>query len=357
MVNVADVDRELFAEFGSTTDELLGAYALGWYLDFRRDPATASVDAEAGLETVGYQCLKNGAVPAGVLLLEENAREHPGSAPAQFGLGRAYRAAGREPEAVAAGIAAEPIPRDPGAAAAVPPDARLPGRHLPADPGGPAGAPAGDHVATAPFFPSLAIAASGGFQGSRLTDWLSWPSRFWSLGPSLAFTVLDFGGRRANRERAVAAYDETVGTYRQTVLTAFQEVEDSLAAQRLLAEEFSEAELTQEAMPEIRKAILEFLSGPANLARAPLDIRGTVFQRRVWEELRRIPRGETRTYQDIARAVGAPAAVRAVGSACGANPVALVVPCHRAVRTDGGMGGYAWGLARKKKLLALEKKK
>ena len=76
----------------------------------------------------------------------------------------------------------------------------------------------------------------------------------------------------------------------------------------------------------------------------PLDIRGTVFQRKVWEELRRIPRGETRTYREIARAIGAPRAVRAVGSACGANPVALVVPCHRAVRTDGGLGGYAWGL-------------
>ena len=126
---------------------------------------------------------------------------------------------------------------------------------------------------------------------------------------------------------------------------------------RLLSEEFSEAELSEGALPEAKKAILEFLSGDAQLARVPLDIRGTVFQRRVWEELRRIPRGETRTYREIARAVGAPEAVRAVGSACGANPVALVVPCHRAVRTDGGLGGYAWGLARKKKLLALEKKK
>ena len=76
----------------------------------------------------------------------------------------------------------------------------------------------------------------------------------------------------------------------------------------------------------------------------------------MWEELRRIPRGETRSYAEIARAIGAPAAVRAVGSACGANPVALAVPCHRAVRTDGGLGGYEWGLTRKKKLLALEKK-
>ena len=130
---------------------------------------------------------------------------------------------------------------------------------------------------------------------------------------------------------------------------------DGLA--RLLVEEFSEAEVNERSMPDVKKAILDFIRGEANLARVPLDIRGTVFQRRVWEELRRIPRGETRTYCDIAKAVGAPAAVRAVGSACGANPVALVVPCHRAVRTDGGMGGYAWGVARKKKLLRLEKKR
>jgi AraC family transcriptional regulator of adaptative response/methylated-DNA-[protein]-cysteine methyltransferase len=127
--------------------------------------------------------------------------------------------------------------------------------------------------------------------------------------------------------------------------------------ERLLAEEFSEAERFETPMPEVKRAIVDFVLGESGLARVPLDIRGTVFQRRVWEELRRIPRGETRTYREIARAVGAPEAVRAVGSACGANPVALVVPCHRAVRSDGGLGGYAWGLRRKKKLLALEKKK
>jgi AraC family transcriptional regulator of adaptative response/methylated-DNA-[protein]-cysteine methyltransferase len=132
---------------------------------------------------------------------------------------------------------------------------------------------------------------------------------------------------------------------------------DARWLERLLAEEFSEAELSEKPMPEVKKAILEFISGESALARVPLDIRGTVFQRRVWEELRRIPRGETRTYGEIARAVGVPAAVRAVGSACGSNPVALVVPCHRAVRTDGGLGGYAWGISRKKRLLALEKKK
>jgi AraC family transcriptional regulator of adaptative response/methylated-DNA-[protein]-cysteine methyltransferase len=126
---------------------------------------------------------------------------------------------------------------------------------------------------------------------------------------------------------------------------------------RLLAEEFAAAELIEDSLLQLREQILSFIAGEASLARVPLDIRGTVFQRRVWETLRRIPRGETRTYQDIASAIGAPRAVRAVGSACGANPVALAVPCHRAVRTDGGLGGYAWGLQRKRKLLALEKKR
>ena len=125
---------------------------------------------------------------------------------------------------------------------------------------------------------------------------------------------------------------------------------------RLLAEEFSAAQLVEVRNDALRKAVLGFLAGNEALARLPLDLRGTVFQRRVWDALRRIPRGETRTYRELAQAVGAPAAVRAVGSACGANPVALAVPCHRAVRTDGGLGGYAWGLARKKKLLTLEKK-
>ena len=132
--------------------------------------------------------------------------------------------------------------------------------------------------------------------------------------------------------------------------------EDEKQLKRLLEREFGAAELLEERLPGLRREILEFLRGEANLAKVPVDIRGTVFQRKVWDELRRIPRGETRTYAEIARAIGAPRAVRAVGSACGANPVAVVIPCHRAVRTDGGLGGYAWGLPRKKKLLALEKK-
>jgi AraC family transcriptional regulator, regulatory protein of adaptative response / methylated-DNA-[protein]-cysteine methyltransferase len=86
----------------------------------------------------------------------------------------------------------------------------------------------------------------------------------------------------------------------------------------------------------------------------PLDVAGTAFQRRVWEELRRIPAGSTRTYSQVAEAIGQPRAVRAVASACARNPTSVVVPCHRVVRRDGAMGGYRWGVERKKKLLAQE---
>ena len=128
---------------------------------------------------------------------------------------------------------------------------------------------------------------------------------------------------------------------------------------KTLAAEFSEADLRQDgkALKTEKGQVLAFLSGDATLAKLPLDVRGTVFQQRVWSALRQIPRGETRTYKDIASAIGAPKAVRAVGSACGANPVALVIPCHRALRTDGGLGGYAWGLERKQKLLKIERKR
>lgn len=125
---------------------------------------------------------------------------------------------------------------------------------------------------------------------------------------------------------------------------------------RQLAQEFSEAEIVRDAdaLAGIRRMLAGFLAGERVLARVPVDVRGTAFQRRVWEALRRIPRGETRTYAEIAREIGSPRAVRAVGSACGANPVALVVPCHRALRSDGTLGGYAWGLGRKAALLGLE---
>ena len=103
----------------------------------------------------------------------------------------------------------------------------------------------------------------------------------------------------------------------------------------------------------VAQVVLDELGGEVTDPPVPLDLRGTPFQLEVWEALRTIPRGETRTYTEVAAAVSRPRAVRAVGRACGANPVALLVPCHRVVAT-GGLGGYAGGLERKQALLELE---
>ncbi len=114
------------------------------------------------------------------------------------------------------------------------------------------------------------------------------------------------------------------------------------------------------ALGDISASVVALASGAALshalLDALPLDLRGTAFQQRVWRELQRIPRGETITYAELAARIGAPKAVRAVGTACGANPVAIVVPCHRVVRADGSLGGYAWGLERKSSLLRGEKR-
>ena len=97
------------------------------------------------------------------------------------------------------------------------------------------------------------------------------------------------------------------------------------------------------------------IESPAEPCDVPLDIGGTAFQQSVWAALRAIPPGTTASYAEIARRVGRPKAVRAVGSACGANPVMPVVPCHRVLRTDGSLGGYGFGLDRKRTLLDREK--
>jgi len=97
--------------------------------------------------------------------------------------------------------------------------------------------------------------------------------------------------------------------------------------------------------------VIDFLEGKIPHAELPLDVRATAFQRRVWNELIAIPCGETRTYSEIAEMLGVPRGQRAVGRACATNPVSLVIPCHRALREDGGLGGYRWGLERKAALL------
>ncbi len=103
------------------------------------------------------------------------------------------------------------------------------------------------------------------------------------------------------------------------------------------------------------RQVLDFLSEPKAGLDLPLDLRGTAFQLRVWEALRRIPAGETRSYAQLAGMAGAPAAVRAVARSCAVNPVSLAVPCHRAVGADGSLTGYRWGIPRKQALLARER--
>ncbi|HEX8185705.1 MAG TPA: methylated-DNA--[protein]-cysteine S-methyltransferase [Blastocatellia bacterium] len=125
-----------------------------------------------------------------------------------------------------------------------------------------------------------------------------------------------------------------------------------------LARDYSKAELLREdsVNREWVDALLNYLSGESSELDLPLDVEPTDFQRKVWDALRDIPYGSTRTYGELAGALGYPkTAARAVGHACATNPVSLVIPCHRAVRNDGGLGGYRWGLDRKRALLARER--
>jgi len=103
------------------------------------------------------------------------------------------------------------------------------------------------------------------------------------------------------------------------------------------------------------RAVLAYVEAPRVGLDLPLDIRGTAFQRRVWQALREIPRGRTASYAEIAARIGDPKAVRAVAGACAANAIAIAIPCHRVVRSDGGLSGYRWGTARKRALLERER--
>ena len=122
-----------------------------------------------------------------------------------------------------------------------------------------------------------------------------------------------------------------------------------------LREEYPRAELSRAAGQERwLQEIVRRVEGAPPSVELPLDVQATVFPRRVWQELQKIPRGTTRTYTQVARALGKPHSVRAVARACATNPVSIVVPCHRVIRTDGSLAGYRWGLERKQKLLERE---
>lgn len=114
---------------------------------------------------------------------------------------------------------------------------------------------------------------------------------------------------------------------------------------------------TNTSLDQLKIELDQYFQGLLQTFTIPLDLKGTPFQRAVWRQLLNIPYGETRSYGEIARAVGKPLARRAVGRANGQNPLAILVPCHRVIRSDGKLGGYGGGLWRKEYLLALEKKK
>ena len=132
------------------------------------------------------------------------------------------------------------------------------------------------------------------------------------------------------------------------------DTEESLVS--ALRAELPAAELvrTTDARDRLVDSVVAHVEGQAGGDELPLDVRATAFQWQVWRALQRIPEGATRTYQEIARELGQPSAARAVARACASNRVAILIPCHRVVRGDGGLGGYRWGVARKAALLARE---
>ena len=130
---------------------------------------------------------------------------------------------------------------------------------------------------------------------------------------------------------------------------------ESKLAESLYAE-FPKALISADkaALKDSVQAILDYLEQKKTKIDLPLDLQATTFQMRVWRELQKIPYGKTLSYEEVAKRLHEPTATRAVARACASNPVALVVPCHRVIRKDGGLGGYRWGLERKKRLLAAE---
>ncbi len=128
------------------------------------------------------------------------------------------------------------------------------------------------------------------------------------------------------------------------------------ALTRELKNEFDAAEIQRDdhRLASVAGQVQQLLSGASVAHSIPLDVQGTAFQQIVWQALRQIPRGQTRSYTEVAKSIGKPRAVRAVASACAQNPVALVVPCHRVVQKSGNLAGYRWGVKRKAALLEME---
>jgi AraC family transcriptional regulator of adaptative response/methylated-DNA-[protein]-cysteine methyltransferase len=132
--------------------------------------------------------------------------------------------------------------------------------------------------------------------------------------------------------------------------------DDPLQLARDLQDQFPKADLVgdESGYGDLVAQVIGLIERPGVGLDLPLDIRGTAFQRRVWQALQQIPVGTTASYGDIAKVIGMPKAVRAVAQACGANTLAVAIPCHRVIRNDGTLSGYRWGVERKRALLERE---
>jgi AraC family transcriptional regulator of adaptative response/methylated-DNA-[protein]-cysteine methyltransferase len=196
-----------------------------------------------------------------------------------------------------------------------------------------------------------AIYASGFGSSSRAYE---------SAGAGLGMTP---GARRhggAGQRIRFATVDTPLGwalvaaTERGICMTAL--ADDREALEKNLRQRFPAAEITADeaGLKDWADQVVRFITAPDSNLDLPLDIQGTAFQARVWRALQKIPLGKTATYTEIAAVLGQPKAVRAVAQACAANKLALIVPCHRVIRSDGHLGGYRWGLERKRSLLSRE---
>ncbi len=191
-------------------------------------------------------------------------------------------------------------------------------------------------------------------------------SGFSSSGPfyavtssSLGMTPSEFRSGAAGVQIRYSIGESSVGlvlvaaTDRGVCAILLGDERDALIAD--MEAQFPHAEINSDpAFDETVAAVIRFVEEPALGLSLPLDVRGTAFQHRVWQALRKIPAGTTATYAEVAEMIGAPGASRAVSGACAANPVAIAVPCHRVVRKDGELAGYRWGVERKRALLERE---
>lgn len=207
-----------------------------------------------------------------------------------------------------------------------------------------------------------ALAAGGGSVTAAIYDaGYNAASRFYeSADAVLGMTPTAFraGGERAEIRFAIgqSALGALLVARSERGVCAILLGDDPEELLRDLERRFPRAELLggDPAFEQLVATVVGFVEAPELGLDLPLDIRGTAFQQRVWDALRQVPAGETVSYAELARRIGAPGSVRAVAGACAANALAVAIPCHRVIRTDGGLSGYRWGIERKRALLKRE---